>query len=233
MIFREKDPQNKFVQGIPSEAAKADRELVNLYHECLKEVLNRGWGSEIDWSRSRRLDAVDRREFFEQYAFCVFASFFRWSVVQNKWPHLTKAFKDWDYEKICQHKQEVEEHALKIFGNKKKVGAIIKCAESISMAGWDEFKALLLRENLTNQLNLLDELPGIGKAARYQLAGAIGIDCAKPDRYMLRLASQCGYQPTEEGVQRFAERVGKLVGERVKVVDYIFWRFSEGSCNPQ
>jgi len=207
----------------------SDQQLRNLYDSCFQKVISLGWSDDIDWSRWVRIDDVDRVEFFKQYAFCVFVSFFRWKVINKKWPDLTRAFKGWDYEEICRNKQEVEQEATRIFANKRKVWSVLKCAELLSNGGWDKFKASLINGDLFHQLKQLDALPGIGTAAKYQLAGAIGIDVAKPDRYLLRLASQYGFPATEQGVQNFAKRVAGLVGERVKVVDYVFWRCLEGS----
>ncbi len=207
----------------------SDQELRNLYNTCLQKVIGLGWDEDIEWSRKVTISDLNKVEFFEQYAFCVFVAFFRWSVIDKKWPDLTVVFKGWDYEEICQHKQEVEREARKVFGNERKVKSVLRCAEILSNRGWDNFRASLTSRDLSHQLELLDTLPGIGQAAKYQLAGAIGIDVAKPDRWLLRLASKYGYSATEEGVQEFARRIAELVGERVKVVDYVLWRCSEGS----
>jgi len=205
--------------------------LIELYVSCLQEVLKRGWAKEVRQNRERPpIDTIDKTRFFHEYAFCVFASFFKWRTVNSKWRDLTRVFRDWDYEEICQHDNEIDQEAMRIFGNKRKVKAILKCANKLSEEGWDKFRASLVGADLSNQLKLLDDLPGIGKAARYQLAAAIGIDVAKPDRYLLQFASKYGFGATEEGVQRFTKQISDLVGERLKVVDYVLWRYSEGSC---
>jgi hypothetical protein len=208
----------------------SDPELIDFYITSLGEVLKRGWAKEIKENREHPpIDLLDRVRFFHEYAFCVFAAFFKFSLVEERWPDLTKAFNGWDYEQICNNKQEVAQETMRVFGNKKKVAAVIRCAEKFSREGWDNFWRSLVNADLPLQLELLDSLPYIGKAARYQLAGAIGIDVAKPDRHLLRFASKYGYPETEEGVQNFTKRIANLVGERVKVVDYVLWRYAEGS----
>lgn len=211
----------------------SDQELIDLYISCLREVLERGWANEVRENRERPpIYTVDRTRFLRECAYCVFVANIGEKTIRKRWPAITRAFRCWDCEEICQNKEEVRDEAMQVFGSERKVGATLKCAERLYGDNWEEFKDSLIRKDLSEQLEFLDdELPGIGKAARYQLAGAIGIDVAKPDRHLARLAHKYGYQKTEEGVQQFAERIARLVGERVKVVDYVLWRYSEGSRN--
>jgi len=208
----------------------SDDELIDEYVSCLREILKKGWGHEVKENREHPpIETVDTVRFFREYAFCVFAAFFRWRIINKKWQDLTRAFKSWDFEEICRYKQEVKEQAMGILGNERKIKSILECAEKLRKVGWDKFRASLLQASLPVQLELLDDLPGIGRAAKYQLAGAIGIDVAKPDRYLLSFAAKHRYPATEKGVQELTGRISNLVGERVKVVDYVLWRYSEGS----
>ena len=210
-----------------------DQQLIDLYVSCIQEVLMRGWADEVRENRERpTINTVDRAKFLHECAYCVFVANFAEKTIRERWPALTRAFRSWDCEEISKHKEEVRDEAMQVFGNEQKVTATLKCAERLSGNKWEEFKDTLIHRDLSEQLEFLDnELPGIGKAAKYQLAGAIGIDVAKPDVHLLRLAQQYGHLATEEGVQQFANRIAKLVGERVKVVDYVLWRYSEGSSN--
>ncbi len=61
-----------------------DEELRELYYARLQKVVSLGWDDDIEWSRQVSLDNINRVEFFKQYAFCVFASFSRWKVVNKK-----------------------------------------------------------------------------------------------------------------------------------------------------
>ena len=137
-----------------------------------------------------------------------------------------RAYKSWNYIKVCQHVDEVRDEALGFINHEKKVEAILRCAQKLNDWGWPRFK------NWLQGMNLLvkpGQLGYIGPATTYHLARNIGADVAKPDRYMLDLASERGYPPTNEGVQQFAKRIAKLVGERVGLVDYMLWRDYEGS----
>lgn len=211
----------------------SDEELINLYLSCLKEVLLRGWAGELKERREARhdgLDALDRLEFFKQYGICVFQPRYRWEVLKRKLPSLAEAFRKWDFEEIAKHKEDVERKALEVISRKNNIRYVIEGAQKLSEFGWDNFKKLLIFGNRSQKLQLLDALPGIGMAEKYELARNIGVDVGvKPDRYWLRCTSKCGYPETEEGVQQLGERMATLVGEREEAVDYIVWRACEGS----
>lgn len=203
-----------------------DQQLIDLYESALHRVIERGWGDEVQYFRGLTFDKVDGRFFFRECAFCVYAAGFSNYVLNSKWEGLTKAYKNWSYEKVCQYADEVRNQALGFIHHEGKVKAILECAEKLNDWGWPSFRDWLQSMNLLIQPG---QLKYIGQAARYHLARNIGADVAKPDRYMLDHASECGYPPTDEGVQQFARRVARLVGDRVGVVDYVLWRDNEGS----
>ena len=211
----------------------SDQEFIDLYISCLREVLERGWANEVRENRERpSIDTIGRIQFFHEYAFCVYVSGFKWKTVNMRWPDLTRIFKGWDNDQVCENKLEVEREALQVINHEKKVKAILSCAQMLSEVGWDNYKASLIHADLPHQLKQLEKLPYIGPAMRRQLAGAIGIDAvAKPDIHLRRVALKYWGSDTEDGVQEFTERIASLVGERVKVVDYVLWRYSEGSRN--
>jgi len=205
-----------------------DKELTQMFNSALKRVVGRGWGSEVEHFRQLKFDKVDGTFFFQEYAHCVYASGWKWAYVDTYWPELTQAFREWEYVDVCKHTSEVRMRALGIINHPKKVDAIISCAERLKSRGWSDFKRWLKTMDL---LVPPGELGYIGPATRYHLARNIGADVAKPDRYMLRRARETGYPETNAGVQSLARRISKLTGERVGVVDVVFWRDAEGSHN--
>ena len=62
------------------------------------------------------------------------------------------------------------------------------------------------------------KLPYIGPVTRYHAARNLGLDVAKPDRLMERIAKK-----TREKVQPLCERLAKASGDRVGTVDAVFW----------
>lgn len=70
-----------------------------------------------------------------------------------------------------------------------------------------------------DQLAFLAELPWIGQITKYHLAKNFGLDFAKPDLHLQRLADLEGCT-----VQALCERLAAETGYRVATVDTILWR---------
>lgn len=71
----------------------------------------------------------------------------------------------------------------------------------------------------------LDSLPMIGPITKYHLARNIGLDYAKPDRHLIRLAEKFGYPD----IQVMCTKLSAYSGWRIGTVDVILWRY----CNMQ
>lgn len=69
-------------------------------------------------------------------------------------------------------------------------------------------------------LQYLQTLPEIGKVTKYHLARNIGLDVVNPNRHLTRLAEVAGTTPEE-----LCRSVAKAIGERVGVVDYVFYQW--------
>jgi hypothetical protein len=74
----------------------------------------------------------------------------------------------------------------------------------------------------TDRLAWCDALPHIGGITKFHLAKNLGVDCAKPDRWLVRVA-QCG----GETVDALCQRLAHASGDRVATVDYVIWRSCE------
>ena len=70
-----------------------------------------------------------------------------------------------------------------------------------------------------DRLSFCGSLPWIGEITKFHLARNFGVDCAKPDVYLQRLA-------TREGTtaQALCERLSTETGYRVATVDTLLWR---------
>jgi hypothetical protein len=64
-----------------------------------------------------------------------------------------------------------------------------------------------------------ETLPWIGGITKFHLAKNLGVDCAKPDRWLVRLAALDG-----ETVEALCRRLAEAAGDRVATVDVILWR---------
>lgn len=78
------------------------------------------------------------------------------------------------------------------------------------------FRGFLAAED---KLAYLKSLPWIGDITKYHLAKNCGIDCAKPDVHLKRLADREGVTAHE-----LCGRLARETGYRVATVDVILWR---------
>jgi hypothetical protein len=65
-------------------------------------------------------------------------------------------------------------------------------------------------------------LPWIGPITKWHLAKNLGVECAKPDRWLERVAATSG-----ESVEALCARLASESGDRVATVDLVIWR----ACN--
>lgn len=113
-----------------------------------------------------------------------------------------------------------------VFGHKGKVSAIERMWSL--RAGWFyEFQRFGVTGNAACDggmvasavIDWCDSLPWIGKITKYHLAKNLGVDCAKPDRWLVRLADASG-----ETVDDLCARLARATGDRVATVDVVLWR---------
>ncbi len=67
----------------------------------------------------------------------------------------------------------------------------------------------------------LGSLPFIGDITKYHLARNLGIDVAKPDRHLTRLAKIFHY----DDVQEMCKYLSDKTGDRIGTVDVVLWRY--------
>lgn len=160
---------------------------------------------------SRPLDALDADTFFRQYVFVVLCSYWKEQYARKEWD---KFFEAGD---------------LKAISNRRKREAVsigINHAE-----GW--LKGL---KEATDKITYLDMLPMIGPVTRYHLARNLGIDCVKPDRHLVRMATHFGYGQSDHindqiaSTTRMCKDIQTDLGdgffaEKLGVIDVVLWRY--------
>lgn len=98
------------------------------------------------------------------------------------------------------------------FGHKGKAAAM--------QAIWDGRERLYLGLlAATDRLAYLETLPWIGGITKFHLAKNCGVDCAKPDVHLQRLAAMEGTD-----AHALCSRLAAETGYRVATVDLILWR---------
>lgn len=71
------------------------------------------------------------------------------------------------------------------------------------------------------KVTYLGSLPFIGNITKYHLARNLGIDVAKPDRHLSRLAVIFRY----DDVQKMCKFISDKTGDRIGTVDVVLWRY--------
>lgn len=195
------------------------KDPVELFFDAEKFLRENGFGREIDWCDKRpSFDELTERDFLREYAWVVFNSGMRNAVIEAKWPDLCKAFFYFDVLRILEAEDEALNNALKIFGNYKKVYAVIETAQKIHGEGYLHFRSQLKK----TPLEFLDSLPFIGKVTKFHLARNLGFDYVKPDRHLVRLADKYAMTPSE-----LCSWIHEKTGRRLGTIDVVLWRFCE------
>jgi hypothetical protein len=68
----------------------------------------------------------------------------------------------------------------------------------------------------------LCSLPYFGPATSRHLGKSLGLDIAKPDRHLSRLAKATGFTDA----QGLCEALASVTGDRVAVIDLVLWRYA-------
>lgn len=155
----------------------------------------------LDWQRDIRFESITQDAFFQEYAWTVIASGFKYRIART----LFEKYKASGYD------ASVIRHPMK-----RKALTI----------GWTKFPEWFKQLKATpeeNRLDFLDSLPHIGPVTKYHLAKNIGFDYAKPDVHLERLTKLFGFPDA----QKLCAFLSQETGERLAVVDLILWYYCE------
>lgn len=202
-------------------------DLVVMYLRARSEVIDAGYEREMQWQAGRRLEKITESDFLAELAWVILCSGMKVQVIRDKWPAIASAFYGFaSAAKIAENPDLCERAALKVFGHKGKIRAIISGARIVDAQaghggkGFAQLKHLLMTS--PDPLGILQEFKFIGKVTRYHLAKNIGLDVAKPDRHLVRIADTTGYSD----VQEMCETISRVVGDPVPLVDLVLWRYA-------
>jgi hypothetical protein len=177
-----------------------------------------GWQAEVERHRGATLESFSETQFLSEAAWVILCSGFREAIVRRSFNHISLCFFDWESATlIVEHSELCVQSARGSLGNGAKLRAIVACAEAVVVDGFAQLK----REILENPIIRLRALPYVGPITVFHLAKNLGLDVAKPDRHLARLAMECGYL----SAAALCEDLARRNNEEVKVVDLILWRF--------
>ena len=184
-----------------------NEDIMPLYKRANQFCLENGFESEMDWARRVNFSECTPIRFFSEYVWTVLNSGFRYAVA-------SKFYKRFIGSGCSPETCQVDT----LMRNKGKRKAISEAQEHYKQ--W--FQKLRELPDAT-RLEFLDSLPFIGPVTKYHLARNLGLDYAKPDVHLARLAKRYGF----DDVNEMCATIASKVRERVGVVDLVLWRFCE------
>lgn len=187
-------------------------------------VAEAGFEAEIAWQERRCLDEVDERLFLREAAWVVLSSGMRETVIRRVFPRIEEAFGHWQSAAwIVEHRSECKARAEQSFRHTRKLEALVEISRTVAWRGVSELLSDLRRHGPDS----LRSLPYMGAATSRHLAKNLGVDTAKPDRHLVRVAEAAGY-PSPASL---CEHLASMVGDTMAVVDLVIWRFATISNN--
>lgn len=192
-----------------------ESDVVAFYLEAHEEVVRAGFEEELVWLEALSDVQVTDRHFLLETAWVILSSGFRFSVVAERFPRVSAAFRDFtDLDWIMESRSECEQRALSEFGHRRKIAAIGSAVRMV----WDSGSATFI-EGAREDVLSLTAIPFIGHVTARHLARNLGIDVAKPDRHLMRLAHR-----VQSDVGNLADALAETTGDPVRLVDGVLWR---------
>ena len=174
-------------------------DALRFYENARDEVDRRGYEKEAEYVNSLRFEQLTAYGFFWAYVFVVLSSGMKNQVAERIYTRFRHSGLDFS----C-------------IGHPGKQKAIRRA--SMEYPRWCDELA-----KAEDRLEYLETLPWIGPITKYHLARNIGLDVAKPDRHLVRLAERFNFADVHSMCQSISEKTG----DRIGVVDVILWRY----CN--
>jgi hypothetical protein len=153
--------------------------LIQFYRHARTTCIEKGYASEIDIVNGRHFGTSTAEDFLGQYVWVVLNSGMKNQVAER----IYERFK---------LKRDLE--TIRHVGKRSAIKTALQNYQK-----W--FNALLYADN---KLSFLETLPWIGPITKYHLARNLGLDVAKPDRHLVRLANRFGFKdvPSSESKYR-------------------------------
>ncbi len=173
--------------------------IVEFYNQAKQDIIQKGYKQEIDYVEKRYFDDVTPYNFQKEFVYVVCNSGMKNQVA----------------EKIYKNYLENGISAINHPGKKKAIEQAERYYDI-----WFEILQDLKTDD--EKVEYLEVLPFIGEITKYHLARNLGIDCAKPDRHLVRIAEKYGY----DDVQKMCQFISDVCGDRIGTVDIVLWRYS-------
>jgi len=188
--------------------------LINFYKQAKAYVIDHGYIFEISAVKNRKFEDTTPDNFFRAFVYVVLNSGMKNQIAHKIYCNFIEKFGQVEDVSLNDIKS-----SLRVVGHLGKRSAINDAFQSYSH--W--FIKLKSKKTLDEKLEFLESLPWIGKITKYHLARNLGIDVAKPDRHLVRIAKIFHYG---NDVQQMCKDVSDKTGDRIGLVDVILWRYA-------
>ncbi|QEE49114.1 hypothetical protein FUA48_05820 [Flavobacterium alkalisoli] len=181
-------------------------------------IIKRGFANEIDWQEEIRLDNLTAKTFLEELSWVILSSGMNEKIINKLFPHLKQTLFGFEICQIAEQKISCYNNCIKIFNHPGKINAILYAAEHLSIHSFDS----VMKRLKTDGINYLLEFPYLGNATAYHFAKNIGINVAKPDRHLIRIANALGY----DNPHQLCSDISNSIDEKVSLIDLVLWRYA-------
>jgi hypothetical protein len=196
--------------------------LVEFYLSAKAWIQQSTFAGELHWQATINGSDFSESDFMREYAWVILNSGFRETVIRKHFDYISLCYCDWQSaQEIYELADVCTNAASAAFGNMRKLRAITHTAEIVCRFGFDQLKGRLVDDFF----GFAPTLPFIGPITSRHLAKNLGVNTAKPDRHLVRLAAQFGYC----SVDKMCSTISDATGDSISVADIVLWRFEERS----
>jgi len=195
------------------------KRLAARYLVAKRILISQGFQSEIQWQSSLCFEELKETDFLRELAWVILSSGMKEQVIRKLFPEISNCFFNWSSAKaIADNADMCFSRAIMQFNHKPKIAAIIYAARKLEEINFGSLKNQINE----NPIDVLRQFPYIGPVTVFHLAKNIGLPVAKPDRHLIRIAFQEGF----DDVQDFCRQISQESGDSIPVVDIVLWRFA-------
>lgn len=193
--------------------------LCDAYLKAKQFVLDSGFEPELLWQLESQYRPLTETDFLREAAWVVLSSGMSERVIRSIFPKISMAFMEWNSAAaILAEESNCREGAFQWFRHERKIEAIIEIASRVARDTFDHV-AQHLR---TDGIIYLQGFPFLGPATSVHLAKNLGMQIAKPDRHLKRIAERFQFS----SVDGLCSTIADYVGDEIAEVDLVLWRYA-------
>ena len=193
--------------------------ICHAYFYAKQYVIRKGYGTEIDWQMSIKWSSIDEQTFLGEISWVILASGMNDKVVRKIFPQIKEIMFDFKSGKrITRNRKQCYSKAINVINHPGKINAIIFAAEYINTNSFEYLKTQIQEQHIP----FIQTFPYMGKATAFHLAKNLGLDVAKPDRHLMKIADVLGFSDTNE----LCSKISQVIQEKRSLIDLVIWRYA-------